>query len=76
MRNNYIRLEINFTASKIFIFQLGLMRDALVFSKRIQRKIPAVKDQSEVSTWLATNKVGNKTNYRHLSKLKTGNKNI
>jgi len=35
---------------------LGLMRDALVFSKRIQRKIPTVKDQSEVSTWLATNK--------------------
>ena len=38
-------------------FKLGLMRDALVFSKRCQRKIPAVKDQSDVSTWLATNKV-------------------
>ena len=47
------------------------MRDALVFSKRIQRKIPTVKDQSEVSTWLATNKVGNKINYGHLSKLYT-----
>jgi len=35
---------------------LGLIRDALVFSKRWQRKIPAVKDQSDATTWLATNK--------------------
>ena len=37
--------------------QLGLMRDIMIFTKRWKKRAPAVKDNSGLSSWLASNKV-------------------
>ena len=43
----------------LFFSQLGLMRDISILVKRYQRKVPAVKDQSDMTTWISVNKVIN-----------------